>query len=136
MSNEAALWKWLRDGSRHLSKSLHLCRVENIVMEGYPDVEGCFSGFNFHIELKSSPLPKRESTLITIKISTEQIMWLNKRWRVGGNCFVLLRVGTHRNITRYLIPGDIEKRKFSRKELKRYEIATAEDVILNCWRTG
>ncbi len=134
MSHEAALWKWLRNGSKHLSKHLHICRVENSIMKGYPDVEGCYSGMNFHIELKSSPLPKRKSTLITIDISDEQIRWLNKRWRIGGSCFVLLRVGTHRNITRYLIPGNLKGKKWSIEELGYYKVSDAEEVILNCWR--
>lgn len=132
MAFESALWKWLKDGSKHMNKNLHLCRVENHITEGYPDVEGCYKSISFHIELKSSKLPKRESTPITIGISDSQINWLKKRSRVGGKCFVLVRVGSHHNIARYIIPGDIIKKKYSREELAEFIIGSAEDIINFC----
>ena len=108
MSREQNLWKWLKKGGRHFEKTgrLHMCRIENLVGSGYPDVEGCLDTCQFHIELKAVARPKRESTPIRVNFQPRQIPWLRKRWDAGGNCWVLLRVGERQNAKHYLIPGD------------------------------
>jgi penicillin-binding protein-related factor A (putative recombinase) len=105
---EQNLWKWLRKEVQPLikSKELHICRIENLVGAGYPDVEGCYDGCHFHIELKALARPKRKSTPLRVKFQPRQIPWLKKRWTAGGNCWVLLRVGTKRDAKHYLVPGN------------------------------
>lgn len=108
MPYERNLWDWLREQSRPLlaKRSLHLCRVENMVMAGYPDVEGCLNGMPFHIELKGALRPANPETPIRTKWQPGQKPWLKKRWTVGGSCFLLMRVGKGREIKLYMIRGD------------------------------
>jgi len=104
---EQNLWKWLKRESQPLVAigDLHMCRVENSVGLGYPDVEGCYNGCGFNVELKAVARPKRKTTKIKVRFEEEQIPWLRKRWNVGGSCWVLLRVGSGRSARHYLIPG-------------------------------
>lgn len=67
-------------------------RVENLVARGTPDVEGCYDGFHFHIELKQCTKPKLSSTNLNIRLEKSQIVWLKKRSYCMGNVFILLRV--------------------------------------------
>ena len=112
MPYESNLWTWLREGTRTMAArgELDVCRIETSTTVGYPDVEACLRGHNFHIELKGELRPKRSSTPIRIKISKEQILWLENRWRVGGACSVLVRVGARSQIRRYLIAGCASRR--------------------------
>lgn len=108
MPFERNLWNWMREGVRPLvgRRRLHICRVENLVMTGYPDVEGCYEGEGFHMELKGSLRPARPTTDVDVEIDIAQVLWLERRWSVGGSCFVLLRVGSGRGVRRYLVRGD------------------------------
>ena len=107
MPFERNLWDWLRSGlSEYIAdRRLHICRVENSVMTGYPDVEGCFRGRSFHIELKGALRPARRDSPVNIDIDRAQVLWLKRRWDAGGSCFVLLRVGQGQEILRYLVLG-------------------------------
>lgn len=67
-------------------------RVENLVARGTPDVEGCYDGFHFHIELKQCTKPKLNSTNLNIRLEKSQIVWLKKRIYCMDNVFILLRV--------------------------------------------
>jgi hypothetical protein len=108
MPFESNLWKWMKEGVRPLvgGRRLHVCRVENMVVAGYPDVEGCYEGENFHLELKGALRPARPTTNVDVEIDLAQVLWLERRWSVGGSCFVLLRVGSGRAVRRYLVRGD------------------------------
>lgn len=108
MPFEKNLSNWLMAGARSLiaEKRLHLCRVENSAIPGYPDIEGCLDWRTFHIELKGAIRPARPRTPVRVKFQPRQKPWLNRRWAVGGSCFVLLRVGVGRDIRRYLICGN------------------------------
>lgn len=108
MPYERNLWMWLREGSKPLmsAKHLHICRVENMVMAGFPDVEGCLDGKSFHLELKGCLRPVNPGTPVRTKWQHGQKPWLKKRWSVGGSCFALIRVGKGCGIRRYLIRGD------------------------------
>jgi hypothetical protein len=112
MPYESNLWNWLREGVKPLlaEKRLHICRVENSVGFGYPDIEGCLDGRGFHLELKGCNRPANPETPIRIKWQPGQKPWLKKRWGVGGSCFVLIRVGSRSQLKRYMIRGDqVEK---------------------------
>jgi len=107
MPPEQNLWKWFRNEVKPLiaAGDLHICRIENLVGSGYPDVEGCYIGRAFHLELKAAPRPKRPTTAIKVIFQPRQVPWLRKRWSVGGNCWVLLRIGSGRDAVHYLVPG-------------------------------
>lgn len=108
MPYESNLVDWLRKQVRPLlaAKRLHMCRVENSVLPGYPDIEGCLDGKVFHLELKGALRPKNPETPVRVKWQPGQKPWLKKRWSVGGSCFAFLRVGKGHEIRRYLIRGD------------------------------
>lgn len=84
-----------------------MTRVENLLEEGWPDVEGCLEGKSFHIELKSAKRPKRETTRVLAPddIRPRQPPWLKARWMAGGNAFWLVQVGERHRACRYLLPG-------------------------------
>lgn len=108
MPYETNLWTWLRNQTKSLTakKRLHMCRVENWVVPGFPDVEGCFEGESFYIELKGALRPAKPETRVRVKWQPGQKPWLNRRWAAGGSAFVLLRVGMGAGVRRYLIRGD------------------------------
>jgi len=139
MAYEQNLWDWLRMGIRPLlaSKRLHICRVENMVMTGYPDVEGCLDGKNFHLELKGSLRPARPATPVRTKWQPGQKPWLKKRWSVGGSCFAFIRVGKGHEIRRYLIRGDqvdeigeVPESRLDELSLTHYDVSGPE--IVDC----
>jgi hypothetical protein len=73
-------------------RPLDAIAVENLVYKGTPDVN-YVEGW---IELKwLRAWPKRPTTKVRLDhpLTQEQRVWLTKRWRAGGNCYVLLQVG-------------------------------------------
>jgi hypothetical protein len=104
VAREVRLWEWLRDGLKG-TPLLDLHRVENMVGSGTPDVEGCFDGDAFMLELKGALRPARPATPVRLKFQPMQPHWLTKRWTCGGAAWVYVRVGEKREIARYLFPG-------------------------------
>lgn len=103
MAREVRLWEWLRDGLRGV-EGLHMRRVENLVSEGDPDVDGCWQGRYFELELKGCDRPARDGTL-DFDVRQSQVVWHRRRWRCGGNVWLYVRVGKGRDVRRYLVPG-------------------------------
>lgn len=67
-----------------------LDRVENIVVDGMPDVNGCFSGREFWIETKCPTEPKRDGTPLfgsNHDLSLGQRNWALRQMNAGGNVF-------------------------------------------------
>ena len=77
---EAKLWQ---DVKKAL-KDAHLVRIENRSTPGVPDVNGCYNGIEFWLELK---VIKGNS----LQLSKFQKAWIYERTRVGGKVFVLAR---------------------------------------------
>lgn len=105
MARENRLWEWMRDGLKG-TKGLHMVRVENLVNTGDPDVEGCYQGHYFEVELKGCDRPKRGGKL-GFEVRTSQTLYHRKRWRCGGNTWIYIRVGANKEVARYLIPGGL-----------------------------
>ncbi|ATS92232.1 hypothetical protein [Stenotrophomonas phage DLP4] len=103
MAREVRLWEWLRDQLRG-TPGLHMRRVENLVSSGDPDVDGCWNGLYFELELKGCDRPKRDG-LLGFEVRQAQVVWHRKRWRCGGNTWIYARVGKGRDVLRYLVPG-------------------------------
>lgn len=103
MAREVRLWEWLRDGLRGV-EGLHMRRVENLVSEGDPDVDGCWQGRYFELELKGCDRPARDG-LLDFDVRQSQVVWHRRRWRCGGNVWLYVRVGKGRDVRRYLVPG-------------------------------
>lgn len=65
-------------------------RVENILVPGMPDVNGCISAAEFWIENKEPTEPKRASTPLfgsNHRFSQEQLNWFLKQQNAGGHAF-------------------------------------------------
>ncbi len=103
MAREVRLWEWLRDGLRGV-EGLHMRRVENLVSEGDPDVDGCWKGRYFELELKGCDRPARDG-LLDFDVRQSQVVWHRRRWKCGGNVWLYVRVGKGRDVRRYLVPG-------------------------------
>lgn len=104
-TREASLWKWLKEGTRRHYPDLDLRRVENGVERGTPDVEGCWKGWQFWIELKCCDRPKDPDLPFKVRFEPAQLPWLRRRTRAGGSCWVLLQLGSGQTAVRYLVPG-------------------------------
>jgi len=70
---ESKLWQRIK---KHITKP-HLIRVESNTINGIPDINGCWSGKEFWLELKSDKVGYP-------KLSKWQISWINKRIKHGG----------------------------------------------------
>ena len=97
--SEKALWKWLSN-VRRTHQPIHIERLENSVGVGMPDVQGCWRGVPFFVELKQCREPAGVGTICPVKVRDSQIEWHNERMAAGGRSFFLIQVG---NI-RYLLP--------------------------------
>jgi len=93
MSSEDGLWENLREKLR--CKGTHAIRVENSVGPGTPDVNICLDGREVWVELKHvHEWPARQDTLVDIGLRPDQVTWLGRRGRAGGNVWILVQVGT------------------------------------------
>ncbi|MCC6425667.1 MAG: hypothetical protein IT435_02480 [Phycisphaerales bacterium] len=108
--NEAAFWKTVRP----LLAGLDPMRVENPVLPGTPDVN-CTLGW---IELKYvgvEQIPKRPETPFRIDhFTAQQRVWLYKRAKAQGACWLLLRLGDER----MLFEGDIAAEHLGKETLE------------------
>jgi hypothetical protein len=106
---ERALWQRVKKGGvalKLLGHCIVLTRIENMVDEGTPDVDGCINGPQVWIELKSCDRPARASTPIRPKTRPSQSDWHRERTAAGcHHNFVLIQVGEASQAKFYLIPG-------------------------------
>ena len=64
---------------------VHWQRIETQMTGlGVPDMNGCFNGAEFWIEMKSTGADK-------VKIDKEQVAWAERRIRVGGKVLLAIR---------------------------------------------
>jgi len=103
MAIDGGLWAWMGPKCKTI-EGLHIERVENSIGTGRPDVNGCFKGSGFDIELKRG-WEEKTSDKIKIKFQKSQPGWLRKRWKVGGNAWVLIKVAMGAKMRLYLIRG-------------------------------
>lgn len=70
-----------------------LDRIENVVVNGMPDINFCSGGVECWIEQKSPKEPKRSTTPLfgsNHKISQEQANWMLRQRKAGGKCWFLI----------------------------------------------
>lgn len=104
-TTESNLWKWLATSRQIYRDRLHINRVENTVLRGMPDVEGCIDGQQFWIELKCAGRPTNPGKGIAVEFQPNQAPWIERRMAAGGKVHILLQVGSRRRSARYLIDG-------------------------------
>lgn len=69
-------------------------RIENFIVNGMPDINYCFDGFECWIEIKSPKEPKRESTSLfgsNHKLSIDQMNWFLRQKNAGGKGFIFIK---------------------------------------------
>ena len=92
---EKDLWKKTRKGLKKISTEIDLCRVENILEDGMPDVNYCIEGSEGWIENKfKHKWPVREDTPVRVGMMPGQIPWLINRTQCGGRAFLFVQIGT------------------------------------------
>ena len=87
---ESKLWQRIK---KHCTKP-HLIRVESNTINGIPDINGCWSGKEFWMELKSDRVGYP-------KLSKWQISWINKRIKHGGIVIICNETLLQRSIELY-----------------------------------
>ena len=99
--SEANVWERVRNGltaAKAIDKRLryaHVCRVENGVVAGMPDVNYCNLGTEGHIELKHrADRPSRIGTSVFTNrgLRDEQVVWIYHRCKAGGRVFIATQV--------------------------------------------
>lgn len=79
-------------------------RIENVTREGTPDVNGCFEGKEFWIEIKEREDPARlSSRALSHQMSTDQKNWFLEQRKAGGKAFIFIET----NRRRILLSGDM-----------------------------
>lgn len=95
-TRESSLWTWLSGAKRIARDKLDMHRIENSLESGMPDVEGCYNGASFWLELKSIDIPKKDTTHFNHTLTPEQISWIHTRTKAGGAVGVLIRAKPYR----------------------------------------
>lgn len=95
MKPEARLWQVMKD-NMFLPGIDRADRVENAVISGQPDVNGCLQGEDVWVELKAPVEPKRATTVLMTSngnhpLLQSQINWFAKQRQAGGIAFILVR---------------------------------------------
>lgn len=105
-------------------------RVENLSCYGMPDVNGCFEGSEFWMELKQAKEPKRASTPLLRSqhgFSVEQQNWMMLQVRAGGKAFAYIETDKRR----LLISGD---RCFTGAlQFDLNQMTVLELIEISCW---
>lgn len=88
---ESNLWSTIK---RNLP-NVHWQRIESTTGVGIPDINGCYNGCDFWIEIKYlDAFPKRPATPVRINhFTAEQKLWLKRRGEVGGRVLLFVQVG-------------------------------------------
>lgn len=99
MAAERRLWQAIRDSDH--PGDWH--RVENATEEGTPDVVFAIPGLGTGwLELKSVMFPVRDTSIVPVEMSIEQVKW-GIRWAVDGGGFYRLLVQDARAGILYLM---------------------------------
>ena len=130
--SESNLWTFLARARKALS-GLHMTRQENLVAVGQPDVEGCWTGSQFWLELKHSARPVRETTCLRFgsPIKQNQIDWHKERSDAGGKVYYCISVGSGAERRVYLIDWSYGPSMLvdgvTEKQLQAWTLLTALD---------
>ena len=81
---EQKLFQDLKKQLEKAKKQIHLVRVENLIEQGTPDLNCCYEGVEFWLELKADDgrIPR---------LSKYQIAWHYRRHKAGGKSWILQR---------------------------------------------
>jgi len=144
---EKNLWNRMREAMRVFRADVHYTRIENSVSDSYPDVEVSllYEGVNYGatFELKTASRPVHFETSVPVHVRPGQVRWLKKRWNVRGSAWLLVQVGSGKDLARYLLPGDLagpaeegqSESWFAKHSVCKHDDPLDEIVKLGCtWR--
>lgn len=89
--SEKKAYKWLKDNV--MQPGDRIDRLENIVVDGMPDVNGCVLGSEFWMEIKAPTEPKRPTTPLfgsNHKLSQDQKNWILRQLKAKGNAYIFI----------------------------------------------
>lgn len=89
MPSESTFWKYIKD---KLPVQAHFQRHEDICASGIPDVSYGWNGVHGWIELKFYPKWKKKDCDHINTWTKEQRLWLRKRQKAGGHCFLFVKI--------------------------------------------
>lgn len=94
MKQEARLWQLVRE--KMWRPGDRLTRIENSILSGAPDVNGCLAGEDVWVELKAPVEPKRPGTPLMTSNGNHPLLltqqgWMKQQQQAGGIAFILLR---------------------------------------------
>lgn len=92
---ESGFWRKLRPLMKEAAPGIVVERIESWSTPGFPDVSGCWKGRDFWLELKVERNGR-------VEMRPAQVRWLERRWKAGSRCFVLVLWKGERLI---LVPG-------------------------------
>ena len=75
-------------------KAVRIDRIENVRVDGMPDVNVCVEGIESWVEIKSPKEPVRINTPLfgsNHKLSQAQLNWFMRQAQAGGKAFILIR---------------------------------------------
>jgi hypothetical protein len=110
--SETSAFKTLKNNLVGSRINRRLDRVENVVVGGWPDTNGCFSGVEFHIEIKAPKEPKRATTPLfgsNHKLSQDQKNWIKRQMNSGGLAYVYIDTGKNRMLIGGSFADDINE---------------------------
>lgn len=90
MKPESIQWQIL---SRATGFAILWCRHEDRYSPDIPDLSFCTAEGSGWVELKViEKLPRPGKTVVIPHLKPGQVNWANARWKLGANCWMLLRV--------------------------------------------
>lgn len=75
-------------------QGVRIDRIENLRVNGMPDVNVCINGNEIWIEIKAPTEPKRNTTALfgsAHKLSQEQKNWIKRQIDAGGQAYLLIK---------------------------------------------
>ena len=125
--------------SRRLRKKFpqgHDIRIENPACPGTPDINGCVQGVEFWAETKQvKSLPKRaETPVFNGVMRPDQKIWLHKRSKSGGRCFIVAYVEAEDLI--YVVPGKLAFEFEAMNKLQLDEVNLPVEALWDTSLTG
>jgi len=130
---ESHVRAWL---TRELKKAgAHVQNVEDGLSTGIPDLNFGLNGRDPWIECKHlSAWPVRPTTRVRFKWRPGQSIWLHRRARSGGECYMLAGIGWPDGDELMLFRGAdahaIEHDRFTRDELHALALAIGKKAVL------
>lgn len=127
---EQKVWSAMKG---HVPGHLWCQRVENIMVDGMPDLHITGPGASCWVELKHADLPVRPTTAVLGRdgLSQDQMNWHRKCCQMGGKSFVLVRDS---NLELYLFRGrhaDLIN-GWNVSEMREHSIASTWAGIFSC----